>query len=134
MVWRYGIRSLYKLDNFVTNLLSKFVTIYNRIDDGVGFSTVGKLLEGMSADGEMLDLTRVTLQDKLASLDIDSLLVDELVTVATRVNYGQMPHILHALVGGVGLAGVDGDLWGVEGGNVRVVQCALEMSQAKVRW
>ena len=66
---------------------------------------------------------------------MDALLVDELVTVATRVNYGnkyqygtlsvkiipntsgQMPDSLHAFVGSVGLAGMDGSLWAVEGGN-----------------
>ena len=30
---------------------------------------------------------------------------------------GQMPDSLHAFVGSVGLAGMDGSLWAVEGGN-----------------
>eukprot|EP00090_Calanus_glacialis_P045532 TRINITY_DN8508_c1_g1_i1.p1 TRINITY_DN8508_c1_g1~~TRINITY_DN8508_c1_g1_i1.p1 ORF type:complete len:491 (-),score=175.50 TRINITY_DN8508_c1_g1_i1:35-1507(-) len=139
MVWRYGIRSLMKLENFVANLLTNFGNIYSQLDSGVGFSSVEELLNGMSPvsrkgkkSQEMVDLTRITLNDKLESLGLDKVLIEELVTVATRVNYGQMPEKLHAFVGAVGLAGVDGDLWAVEGGNVRVVQCALDMSKAKV--
>ena len=72
-------------------------------------------------------------REKLLSIGVDALLIDELVTVATRVNYGnaflsssmnltldmsgQMPNTLHAFVGSVGLAGMDGSLWAVEGGN-----------------
>jgi len=139
MIWRYGVRSLLKLDNFVANLLKNFGTIYPKLDSGAGFDTVAKLLDEMSPvsrkgerSGEMMDLTRIPLNDKLISLGVDNLLVEELVTVATRVNYGQMPASLHAFVGAVGLAGVDGDLWAVEGGNVRVVHCALNISKARV--
>jgi len=139
MVWRYGIRSLMKLENFVANLLTNFGNIYSQLDSGVGFTSVEELLSGMSPvsrkgekSREMVDLTRITLKDKLKSLGLDKVLIEELVTVATRVNYGQMPEKLHAFVGAVGLAGVDGDLWAVEGGNVKVVQCALDMSKAKV--
>jgi len=139
MVWRYGVGSLLKLDNFVANLLKNFGTIYHKLDSGAGFDTVAELLDGMSPvsrngerSNEMMDLTRITLKNKLTSMGLDYLLVEELVTVATRVNYGQMPNSLHAFVGAVGLAGVDGDLWAVEGGNVRVVHCALDISKAKV--
>jgi len=139
MAYRYGIRSLFKLDNFVTNLLNNFGNIYSKLDDGAAYSTVSELLDGMSPvsrkgkiSQEMMDLTKISLKDKLESLNIDSLLIEELVTVATRVNYGQMPEELHAFVGAVGLAGVDGDLWAVEGGNEKVVHCALEISKARI--
>jgi len=139
MVFRYGIWSLLKLDNFVSNLLNNFGNIYSKLDDGEAYSTVSELLDGMSPvsrkgkqSQEMMDLTKISLKDKLESLDISSLLIEELVTVATRVNYGQMPDKLHAFVGAVGLAGVDGDLWAVEGGNERVVHCALEKSKARI--
>jgi len=139
MVMRYGIWSLLKLDNFVTNLLTNFGNIYSKLNNGAAFLTVEELLNGMSPvsrkgkpSQEMMDLTKISLKDKLESLGIDGLLIEELVTVATRVNYGQMPDKLHAFVGAVGLAGVDGDLWAVEGGNERVVHCALEKSKAKV--
>merc|ERR1712013_209719 len=89
MVFRYGIWSLLKLDNFVSNLLNNFGNIYSKLDDGVAYSTVSGLLDGMSPvsrkgkqSQEMMDLTKISLKDKLESLDISSLLIEELVTVA----------------------------------------------------
>ena len=40
----------------------------------------------------------------------------------------QFPSSLHGFVGAVGLAGVEGGLWAVEGGNYRVAQCALQVT------
>ena len=40
----------------------------------------------------------------------------------------QIPSSLHGFVGAVGLAGVEGGLWAVEGGNYRVAQCALQVT------
>jgi len=139
LLYRYGLWSLFKLDNFVQNLLKNFKSIYSKLAKGHSYETVEDLLISMgpvSKSGEnseeMVNLTRVSLNDKLVSLGINDRLIEELVTVATRVNYGQMPKEMHAFVGAVGLAGVDGDLWAVEGGNVQVVKCAIEMSKATV--
>ena len=128
---RYGIESALKLDHFVSNLLTNFATIYEKLDSGRGFRTVEELLRAMSPvsksgdlSSEMIDLTKVTLRDKLLDIGVSEIMVDEIVTVASRVNYGQMPAELHAFVGSVGLAGIDGALWAVHGGNKEVVRCA----------
>ena len=140
MLYRYGLGSLFKLDHFVKNLLINFKSIYRNLNSsGASYNSVADLLISMgpfSKNGEsseeMLKLTKVTLNDKLESLEINRNLIDELVTVATRLNYGQMPKDMHAFVGFVSLVGVDNDLWAVEGGNVKVLECALELSKAKV--
>jgi len=139
MAWKYGIMQLLKLETFYTNLLSNFVTIYDKLDAGTGFLSLAALLSGMNPvfskgeeSGEMMDLTRVSLKDKLESLGLDNILVDELVAVATKFNYGQLPQDVHAFVGAVGLIGFDKKLWSVEGGNMGVVTCAMEMSKARV--
>jgi len=131
MIWRYGLFSLLKLNRFVSNLLTSFATIYPKLEEGVGFSNVKELLEGMG--GDMAELTRVTIGQRLEELGVLRELVGELGTVASRVNYGQFPSTLHGFVGAVGLAGVDGNLWAVEGGNFRVAECALEKSGAALR-
>ena len=59
-------------------------------------------------------------------------LVDELGMVAVKTNYGQMPHGVHALVGAVSLAGAEGELWSVQGGNRRVAEELLERSRAQL--
>ena len=119
-----------KLEYFIDNMLKSFSVIYDKLDAGEFYNNVTELLLTMSPvsktgdrSEEMLELTRVTLSDKLRSLGIDQLLIDELVTVASRVNYGQLPETMHAFVGAVGLAGMDGELWSVEGGNRQVVRC-----------
>merc|ERR1719347_1569610 len=128
MMFRYGLFSLLKLNRFVTNLLTSFASIYPRLEAGEAFLGVRQLLEGMG--GDMEELTRVTIEHRLEEVGVARNLIEELGTVASRVNYGQFPSTLHGFVGAVGLAGVDGNLWAVEGGNFRVAQCALEKSGA----
>jgi len=131
MIWRYGLFSLLKLNRFVTNLLTSFASIYPRLEAGEAFLGVRQLLEGMG--GDMEELTRVTIEHRLEEVGVARNLIEELGTVASRVNYGQFPSTLHGFVGAVGLAGVDGNLWAVEGGNFRVAQCALEKSGASFK-
>jgi len=135
LAWKYGIRQLLKLENFYTNMLANFVTIYDKLENGVAFDSVAELLTGMdpvSSKGEMINLTKVSLKEKLSSLDLDSQLLEELVAIPTKWHYGQLPGEVHAFVGAVGLIGFDKNLWAVEGGNMQVVECALEMSKAKL--
>ena len=135
---RYGVESAFKLEYFVDNLLKSFSSIYDELDKpDTHFKTVEEMLQLMSpvsrkgdSSDEMMDLTKVTLAEKLLSLGVDPLLVEELVTVATRVNYGQMPDSLHAFVGSVGLAGTGGSLWAVEGGNKMVASCNMRNAMA----
>jgi len=136
---RYGLESALKLEYFVDNMLKSFTGIYSKLDNSDKYyKTVEEILKDMSpvsktgeVSTEMKDLTSVTLKDKLVNLGVGDLLIDEMVTVATRVNYGQMPNSLHAFVGAVGLAGMDGELWAVEGGNKNVVRCASMKTRSK---
>ena len=59
-------------------------------------------------------------------------LVGDVVSAATKFNYGQLPSTLHAFVGAVALIGFDKQLWAVHGGNYQVAKCALKLSQAKL--
>ena len=45
---RYGIESALKLEHFISNLLTSFATIYEKLDSGRGFRTVEELLQEMS--------------------------------------------------------------------------------------
>lgn len=137
---RYGLESALKLEYFVDNLLKSFTGIYEKLESGSKvYTTVTEMLRDMGpltrtkeTSEEMVELTKITLREKLISIGVDALLVDELVTVASRVNYGQMPGSLHAFVGSVGLAGMDGSLWAVEGGNKMVTLCASRLAAAKM--
>ena len=69
----------------------------------------------------MLDSASISLKEKLEEIEISDILINELVRVATRVNYGQMPGEMDAFVGTISLAGAVDGLWSVEGGNYRSV-------------
>eukprot|EP00088_Acartia_fossae_P008515 TRINITY_DN14071_c0_g1_i3.p1 TRINITY_DN14071_c0_g1~~TRINITY_DN14071_c0_g1_i3.p1 ORF type:complete len:499 (-),score=69.80 TRINITY_DN14071_c0_g1_i3:229-1698(-) len=136
-VIRYGLFSLLKLDYFVGNLLENFATIYPKLEAGESFESVAALLDGMSpiskhgdSSHEMLQLTKISTKKKLQELSISEILIDELGMVAAKVNYGQFPDTLHGFVGSVSLAGIQGGLWNVEGGNYKIPKCLLAKSGA----
>jgi len=139
MIWRYGLWSLLKFDRMVENMLTNFAQIYPQLAHGSSFPTVESLLLAMgplSKKGkrspEMLDMASVTLKKKLEDLGVSEEFINELVRVATRVNYGQMPDKMDAFVGSVALAGAQGGLWAVEGGNYRIPEHLLSLSKAKL--
>jgi len=138
-VMRYGLFSLLKLDYFVGNLLENFDSVYPKLEAGQGFDTVADLLDAMSPvsrngdqSNEMTKLTKVSIKQKLQDLSISDILINELGMVASKVNYGQFPENLHGFVGSVSLAGIQGGLWNVQGGNYRIPECLLKKSGAKL--
>ena len=52
----------------MSNLLTSFATIYPQLEEGVGFTNVKELLEGMG--GDMAELTRVTIGQRLEELGV----------------------------------------------------------------
>ena len=51
----------------MSNLLTSFATIYPKLEEGVGFSNVKELLDGMG--GDMAELTRVTIGQRKQEVD-----------------------------------------------------------------
>merc|ERR1719369_118817 len=49
---------------------------------------------------------------------------------AVRTNYGQVPSSVHAFVGSVAVAGAEGGLWSIEGGNHMLPKKLLLLSEA----
>ena len=126
----YGPLQLWKLERFYLGVLDNFLKIYERLEAGEGFDTVEDMMYAMSQ--ELVELTRVSLEEHLLSLDIAPEIITEIVSVATKFNYGQLPSEVHGLVGAISLIGFDKRLWAVGGGNERVSQCALARSGARM--
>ncbi|KAK8465701.1 hypothetical protein PHAVU_009G154600 [Phaseolus vulgaris] len=97
---RYGF-SLFKMQNFVEETSSRPI-----------FETVDEMLQWAG----LYNLTTRTLHDELVDAGLSNLLINELVTVITRINYGQSVS-MSGLGGAVSLAGSGGGLWSIEGGN-----------------
>ncbi|CAA0411839.1 unnamed protein product [Arabidopsis thaliana] len=108
---RYGL-SLLRMSSFIENTVDNFLKYYESLESRPIFDNV----EGMLKWSGLYNLTKLTLQEKLSEAQLSPLLVNELVTVITRINYGQSV-LISGLAGAVSLAGSGGGLWSVEGGN-----------------
>ncbi|KAL7255370.1 hypothetical protein ACSBR1_009513 [Camellia fascicularis] len=111
MFFRYGF-SLFKMSNFVESAVDRFLNYYKSCESRPVFETVDEMLKWAG----LYNLTTRTLQEELVNVRLSPLLIQELVTVITRINYGQSVSI-SGFAGAVSLAGSGGGLWAVEGGN-----------------
>ncbi|WOH07054.1 hypothetical protein DCAR_0626485 [Daucus carota subsp. sativus] len=111
MLVRYGF-ALFKMNQFVEVTVDSFLKYYQALESRPIFGTVEEMLKWAG----LYNLTTRTLHEELTDAGLSSLLIDELATVITRINYGQSVSI-SGLAGAVSLAGSGGGLWAVEGGN-----------------
>uniref|UniRef100_A0A804RRK7 Prenylcysteine lyase domain-containing protein n=1 Tax=Zea mays TaxID=4577 RepID=A0A804RRK7_MAIZE len=121
---RYGL-SLLKMDKFVQEMLRRFMLFYNGMESRPVFATVEEMLQWTGLYG----LTRRTLEEELLDAGLNTRTIAELVTVITRINYGQSTHI-SGLAGAVSLAGSESGLWAVKGGNWQLAAGLLKTSNA----
>ncbi|KAJ0972076.1 hypothetical protein J5N97_020035 [Dioscorea zingiberensis] len=119
---RYGF-SLFKMSAFVKGMLEKFLSYYKELESRPVFTTVEEMLQW----SELYELTQRTLQEELENAGLSAHLISELVTVITRINYGQSTGI-SGLAGAVSLAGSDDGLWSVEGGNWQIAAGLINQS------
>ena len=100
------------MDMRVRSTLKKFISIYDLQAQGQAFVTVPDMLKAMGGE-EMFELTQMSTKDyMLRKLGWPEKLVDELVTGALRMNYGQGGEV-NAFTGFVALAGMKMVVFGV---------------------
>ncbi|KAH6769417.1 farnesylcysteine lyase [Perilla frutescens var. frutescens] len=127
MALRYGVVSLFRMGSFVEVTVDKFVKYYEGFESRPVFESV----EGMLKWAGLYNLTTVTLGEKLVEVGLSPILIQELVTVITRINYGQSVNI-SGLAGAVSLAGSGGGLWSVEGGNWQMAAGLINRSNVEL--
>ncbi|KYN10721.1 PREDICTED: prenylcysteine oxidase-like [Trachymyrmex cornetzi] len=113
LFYRYGFQ-LYTLKSFVSNMIEDFVKIYDLQDAGQSFANVTALLSAMNKD--FPKLLKTSMKEYLLHKGCTEKMINELVQVATVVNYGQEVDI-QSFVGSIAVAGMDGDLWSIKDGN-----------------
>ncbi|CAA2967407.1 farnesylcysteine lyase [Olea europaea subsp. europaea] len=111
MFLRYGF-SLFRMSSFVEVAVNNFLRYYEGFNSRPVFESVEEMLKWAG----LYDLTTQTLGEELVKAGLSPLLIQELVTVITRINYGQSVNI-SGFAGAVSLAGSGGGLWSIEGGN-----------------
>lgn len=83
-------------------------------------------------DPSFVDQLNITAKEGFINdAELSELIVTELVQASLRCNYGQTINV-HEFVGTVSMAGMDGALWSVKGGNRRVPERLLEESNAQL--
>jgi len=124
---RYG--SDLKQQSWLDDLVNWYEKIYPAQDgrSARSFDTVYDMFHFLSSDFD--GLMTSTLDDYLKRLGFKEKYRKEIARVATRINYGQDLNI-QAFVGAISMAGMQGGLWSVEGGNFRVAEAALKASKA----
>ncbi|GFP92827.1 farnesylcysteine lyase [Phtheirospermum japonicum] len=127
MLLRYGAFSLFRMSSFVEVMLDQFLRYYEDFEVRPVFESV----EGMLKWAGLYNLTRRTLGEELVEFGLSPILIQELVTVITRINYGQSVNI-SGLAGAVSLAGSGGGLWAVEGGNWQMAAGLINRSDVEL--
>ncbi|KAF7834126.1 Farnesylcysteine lyase [Senna tora] len=126
LFFRYGL-SLFRMGSFVEKTVDRFLKYYDEPASRPIFETVDEMLKW----GGLYNLTTRTLQDELVDAGLSPLLIKELVTVITRINYGQSVYI-SGLAGAVSLAGSGGGLWSVKGGNWQMAAGLINQSDVSL--
>ncbi|XP_049788726.1 prenylcysteine oxidase 1-like [Schistocerca nitens] len=129
ILWRYGINVI-TLQDYVSDMLGKFERIYGLQKSGFAFPSVNDLMAG--TDLELAEALHVSLKEALLHEGFSKLLIDELVTAAIVVDYGQTTDV-HQFVGSVALAGAGAGLFAVEGGNFKLPVKMLDVSGATLK-
>ncbi|XP_054853594.1 prenylcysteine oxidase 1 isoform X2 [Eublepharis macularius] len=129
LLWRYGLNSL-RMYMWVEEILDKFMRIYRYQAHDYAFSSSEGLLHALGG-AEFLQMLNQTIEESMQKSGFSQKFINEIVTPVMRVNYGQSASI-NGFVGAVSLAGTDGGLWAVEGGNKLVCTGLLYASKAQL--
>ena len=106
------------------DLVDRFISIY----DADAFTSLGDLF----TDIGVIDETQETLADYLHARGVSQLFIDELASIATRVNYGQSESTISAFAGLVTLVAMNSKCYQVAEGNEQLVQAMLQAANATV--
>ena len=123
LVWRYGL-AYTTLYDCIESIAKSFWNLYDIQLNNMTYTTVDELLQSVN----LYNVTQINMTQYLYehSLYDNSLIVQELVTSAIRVNYGQNLSV-NALAGSVGVIPLTNpSCFQIDGGNVKLVESLLE--------
>ncbi|XP_075397908.1 prenylcysteine oxidase 1-like [Tenrec ecaudatus] len=127
--WHYGIGFL-RLQMWVEEVMEKFMRIYKYQAHGYAFSGVEELLRSLG-DTAFINMTQRSVAESLLQVGVTQRFIDDVVSAVLRASYGQSA-AMPAFAGAMSLAGAQGNLWSVEGGNKLVCSGLLRLTKANV--
>ncbi|XP_004686927.1 PREDICTED: prenylcysteine oxidase-like [Condylura cristata] len=127
--WHYGI-SFLRLQMWVEEVMEKFMRIYKYQAHGYAFSGVEELLYSLG-ESAFVNMTQRSVAESLLQVGVTQRFIDDVVSAVLRASYGQSA-AMPAFAGAMSLAGAQGSLWSVEGGNKLVCSGLLRLTKANV--
>uniref|UniRef100_A0A8C5MKL2 Prenylcysteine oxidase 1 like n=1 Tax=Leptobrachium leishanense TaxID=445787 RepID=A0A8C5MKL2_9ANUR len=127
--WHYGI-SFLRLQMWVEEAMEKFMRIYKYQAHEYAFSSTEELLRSLGGE-HFVNMTQKSVAESLLGIGVSQRFIDDVISAVVKANYGQSVAI-PALVGAMSLAGAQGNMWAVEGGNKLVCSGLLKLSKANV--
>ncbi|XP_030067666.1 prenylcysteine oxidase 1-like isoform X1 [Microcaecilia unicolor] len=127
--WHYGI-SFLRLQMWVEEIMEKFMRIYKYQAHGHAFSSVEELLHSLGGE-RFINMSHRSVAESLLEVGVTQRFIDEVIAAVIRASYGQ-PLTVPAFVGVMSLAGAQGNMWAVEGGNKLVCRGLLKLTKASV--
>ncbi|XP_063301296.1 prenylcysteine oxidase-like [Pelobates fuscus] len=127
--WHYGI-SFLRLQMWVEEVMEKFMRIYKYQAHEYAFSSIEELLRSLGGE-HFVNMTQKSVAESLLGVGVTQRFIDDVISAVIKANYGQSVAI-PALVGAMSLAGAQGNMWAVEGGNKLVCSGLLKMTKANV--
>ncbi|KAM9312562.1 prenylcysteine oxidase 1-like [Gastrophryne carolinensis] len=127
--WHYGI-SFLRLQMWVEEIMEKFMRVYKYQAHEYAFSSFEGLLRSLGGD-HFVNMTQKSVAESLQGIGVSQRFIDDVISAAMKASYGQSVSI-PALVGAMSLAGAQGNMWAVEGGNKLVCSGLLRITKANV--
>ncbi|KAJ7316299.1 hypothetical protein JRQ81_002461 [Phrynocephalus forsythii] len=127
--WHYGM-SFLRLQMWVEEVMEKFMRIYKYQAHGYAFTQLEKLLHSLGGDA-FVNMTQRSVAESLLEVGVTQRFIDDVIAAILRASYGQSV-LLPAFAGAMSLAGAQGNMWAVEGGNKLICSSLLKLTKANV--
>ncbi|CAI9564638.1 unnamed protein product [Staurois parvus] len=127
--WHYGI-SFLRLQMWVEEVMEKFMRVYKYQAHEYAFSSIEGLLRSLGGD-HFVNMTQKSVAESLQGIGVSQRFIDDVISAVMKASYGQSVSI-PALVGAMSLAGAQGNMWAVEGGNKLICSGLLKLTKANV--
>ncbi|XP_003217403.3 prenylcysteine oxidase-like [Anolis carolinensis] len=127
--WHYGM-SFLRLQMWVEEVMEKFMRIYKYQAHGYSFSRLEVLLHSLGGD-TFVNMTQRTVAESLLEVGVTQRFIDDVIVAILRAGYGQSV-LVPAFAGAMSIAGAQGNMWAVEGGNKMVCSGLLRLTKANI--
>uniref|UniRef100_A0A8D2Q566 L-amino-acid oxidase n=1 Tax=Varanus komodoensis TaxID=61221 RepID=A0A8D2Q566_VARKO len=104
--------------------------IYKYQAHGYAFSRLEELLHSLGGDA-FVNMTQRSVAESLLEVGVTQRFIDDVIVAVLRASYGQSV-LVPAFAGAMSLAGAQGNMWAVEGGNKLVCSGLLKLTKANV--